>query len=271
MSGQRVSQKQVERTFANLSKSEQSTIEIFKRFHFASGSQVGRIRYNDPMSEANTRNRNRILKNLAQYNLLVRLPRQERGGSLHGSNEFLYTLSSYGQRVMWPGHAVTRPLDSSPTLKEHIEHAIEVTEMYAQLSEAKFTGKIIGIPQALGEPSSHVQFETIFREKRTVKADARFLFTYMDGNVQYDSPWFIEVERTKQSELLTIEKIRTYVAYESSLKEGEHMPLVLFVTFSPAHKAFIDNLLDLYADYARRLFYSATMENAITTMLSVQG
>jgi len=268
MKQQRVTKKQLRTIWDGLTELEQGTMTQFQAFHFSSGSQMQRILYGSTLREADTRNRNRVLKSLVQDELLMRLPRKAMPGSQNGSTEYIYTLSPLGHRLMWPESSTKMPYTPPADHKEHIEHAIEVTEVYARLKEAFCAHKIEDILYAVGEPGCHVQFETIFKEKRTVKSDARFLFTADYEGSRCDNAWFLEVERSMQGEALTIEKIQTYTAYEATLSRGDLMPNVLFVAYTPAHKAFLDRLFDNYALFARNLFHSAFIDNAVETMLT---
>jgi hypothetical protein len=264
----RMSGNRLNALWASQSESRQKVLKLLKNFHYASGSQVQRAIFNTGNADAMTRNRNRVLTSLKNDALVLRPPRHGLTGTQAKSTEYIYTLARLGGQLMWREKSTKHVYQPTHDDKEHVGHALEVTEIYARLGERQAIGQIKDLA-GYGEPASHREFVTLFGERKIAKPDAYLKFYTWRDKQRYLSEWLVEVELTKQRMEPTIEKIRTYLELEASLQAGEYMPLVIFITYNLAHKKFIDYILDKYTEGSERgLFVSKIVDEAIDVLVS---
>ncbi len=261
MSRPYLSQERLAELVAGLTERDRAVLRTIVTVRLATGAQLERLHFahDDP------RHRRRTLASMVSRNLLDRLPRQI-GGVRAGSAGYLYALGLAGQRVV--------DFDAGGTNRRgrrhwvpgwtFIAHALQVTDMYVDLVEARRAGRI-DLFDFQGEPACWRGFHRAGGARATLKPDARICV--VDG--EEERHFFVEVDRGTESRSAIVRKLDTYRGYRASGREQATaglFPWVLFVVPGSARERTIRELVQRQPHGSRELFRVVSRDEAVVAM-----
>lgn len=188
-----------------LSERDLAVLSTLERVRIASASQIERLHFVGKSSQ----HRRRALLSLSNRRLVTRLDRVI-GGVHAGSAGFLYQLSDVGQRALNHSTGLPRRLPSTPGTS-FIWHALAVTELYVQLTEASRT-QDFELLDFNAEPTCWRHYSGRGGGRAVVKPDAYVRI----GNGDYEDSWFVEVDLATEHPTTIKNKLDVYQAYWSS-------------------------------------------------------
>ncbi|MDP9340536.1 MAG: replication-relaxation family protein [Actinomycetota bacterium] len=251
----------LERLATELAERDRSILRILQTVRLASSAQLQRLHF----ANEEARNRRRVVASLVEKGFLERLPRSI-GGVRSGSAGYLYTLGAAGLRLLEieAGGAGVRARRPWVPGWAFIAHALQVTEIYVELVEARRTGRI-ELFHFQGEPGCWRTFFKAGGVRTTLKPDARVCVV----RGEYEHHYFVEVDRGTEWATAIRRKLDTYRAYWASGREQSALglfPWVLFVVPGSARAETIRDLIGRQPKESHRLFRVALVDETVETM-----
>ena len=200
--------------------------DTVNRLRLATSAQLERLHFADLSGRSRAVVRQRVLKRLIDWRVLIPLPRRV-GGFGHGSNGLVLALDSAGQWLVArqaaqrsePIH-VRRPGVPS---EQFTRHTVAVSELYCRLVEAA-RGRTFVLGDFRAEPAAWVHDP----HGGWLKPDAYVLLQ----SAEYDDHWWIEADRATESLPTLRRKLLAYADFERHGGTGPSgtLPRVLITT-----------------------------------------
>lgn len=210
---------------ATLSKVRVASVRQLERLHFPNQPRTAR----------------RVLAELSERRIVVRLGRSV-GGARAGSAGHVYALDVVGQRLSQqggPAHGSRLRRPWTPGVR-FLDHALAVSEVYAQLVEREREGGL-ELVEFQGEPESWRQFAPM-GVPVTLKPDAFMRL----GFENYEDSYFLEVDRATESVHTLVLKADAYHQYwNSGLEQHERgvFPKVVWLVPNQARQGVLKRAL----------------------------
>jgi protein involved in plasmid replication-relaxation len=244
---------------SSLSARDHDVLSTLATVRLASGAQLTRLHLNG----LSPRRARTVLEALADYGLIVRLPRSV-GGVRAGSAGFVYALGIGGwQLLVGPGRRRRPPLGVGTLF---VRHTLAVTEVYVGLREAERAGRLT-LARYVGEPATWRSFSGPGGGRAWLKPDAAVtvqLGSYLDD-------YWLEVDRATESTTTiarTCDRYRAYWQTGRAQADGGVFPQVLWLVPDEHRYEQIVNVLARQPEAAWKLFTVALQRDAITRIAS---
>ena len=246
-----------------LSERDWAIVEVVNRLRLVRSDQIERLLFAELSGRSRVVTRGRVLRRLADWQVLDALPRRI-GGSPRGSSGSVFALGLVGQRLLAERQLIA---GSTPRVRHAgvptdrtVGHMLAVSELYVSLDE-KATG--IG-----------AQVETFEAEPACwwsnglggyVKPDAYVLLVH--GQVR--DHWWIEADLATESLPTLKRKFLTYLDYVARGQLGPSgvIPRVLVSVPSEGRYTAVRELFSRLPDPANQLFSVITERHASDYML----
>lgn len=218
---------------------------------FLRADQLRRLLFADLSSElSRSRACQRVLRRLAQAKL-VRLVERRVGGVKRGSAAGVWCLGPVGYRLMKRVRLrVTRPHESGRP--EFLDHTLAIAEARVRLVEAARSGSL-ELARVELEPDAWREFPGPFGRPLSLRPD---LFAVTAAG-EYESHWFIEIDRGTESMPRITKKCARYQAhFQSGIEQAAHgvYPAVQWVVPDPLRAEAVRRAIDDSPDLEPALF-----------------
>ncbi|MEO1060550.1 MAG: replication-relaxation family protein [Actinomycetota bacterium] len=258
MSRRRVSPRELEQLRDDVTERDRAVLETAYAFRLVSGRQLRRLYF--PGGETEARACRRVLARLYRWGALRRLDRRV-GGLRAGSDGFVYTIGSVGERLLSaerPRRRLTEPSSA------FVAHTLDVTEFYVTLVEAIEVTDHGDVIDYQTEPACWRDFSGI-GGRQVLRPD---LYVSI-GLGELEHRWFIEVDRGTEHLPAIMRKSTTYDRYyRLGIEQTKHgnFPRVLWATTSERRADAMLRTLDA-SSLTRGLFRVVTLEHAVDALV----
>ncbi len=231
----KITRQQLYRIEENMTGRDHEVLRALSKYRFLSSDQVGRLFVTDCSTKTSqTRNRNLLLKRLADYGLIRPLWRRV-GGGKGGSEMQVWYLAPAGHRLLnlyqsgkAPRKAYSEP---SPTF---LKHTLSVAETAVQLITMCRDSEDLMLAHLETEPSCWRPFNNDGKAVQ-LKPDLFVITTYEE----YEDRWFVEMDLGTESQTQIIGKCNAYLNYYYTgieQRKSEMFPMVLFIAHTARRK-----------------------------------
>ncbi len=248
----------VKRRAYELSERDLAILQTLAKVRLATTRQLQRLHVYEGTPIGNARVTARVLKRLADNQILIRLPRQV-GGIRAGSASIVFTLARPAIALLNPESTTIR----TPSIPgdQYVGHALAVTELYANLKEIERAG-LLTVVLFKVEPRRSV---SMYMSRKLLRPDA-----YAKIHIgQYSYSWFIEMDLATERRPQLRQKIDSYLRYWGNGKEQARnrvFPKVLFLVPDSNRKTLLEELIMHVPSYARELFQVELIQDSQNTL-----
>lgn len=254
-----------------LTERDRAIIRTVGQFKLVTGKQLERLYFAGCSDTSRARNRQAVLSRLTGHQVLATVgpgrrhgQQRQMGGSLGGSQGYVYTLDLAGQRLAET--AGSRPRRPLVWYEPTAAHFLAVTELYVRLVEAERMGRL-RLEQFHAEPECWRTFD-----RQTLKPDAYVQLQIEQEGQLRRGRFFVEVDRANQYGTKISTKLPQYAAFwqyerarfQRSGKRG-HFPGVLFLVPTSERGTYLERLIQRDPETAR-LFRVALYDEAVAAM-----
>lgn len=194
-----------------LSAKEEQLLKFLLKAKYATTKQLARLYFSDSVSSSTAlRRANLTTKKLNDKGYIRHLDRHI-GGVRAGSGSFVWTISTKGLKWLKhfkPSLAITRQNHYEPTW-HHLEHTLEISEIYVQLTELKNKHLVQSIDKFQFEPNCWRGWLDKHASRMILKLDCYIEISLDD----YLDSYFIEVDKNTESLARVINKSKQYIRY----------------------------------------------------------
>ena len=231
----RLTRAQLKKLEERLSARDLSVLQALRKYRFLTSDQVGRLYFgNCSTKTSRTRNRNLLLKRLADYELIRPLTRRI-GGYHGGSLVQIWHITEAGHRLLTlntPGeHKRKRFTEPSPMF---LEHTLAIAECIVQLTLLCRNSHDLSLEAVDTEPSCWRKYKD--NGKVCYLKPDIFVITNYDN---YEDRWFMEIDLGSESSTQLLEKCNAYIEYFYSgieQKETGVFPIVTWIVKDEVRK-----------------------------------
>lgn len=242
----------------SLTERQLNLVEDLNRLRVASGAQLRQLHYSN--DEAGRRAARRDLARLTELRVLARVGRRIGG---RGSESYVYGLDLAGQRVIDSGRPRYRgPWQPMPT---HLQHALEVTDLYVQLRSN--SSQACQLARFDAEPAAWRRFYGQGGVPATLKPDA---FVIVNNGV-FEDRFFLEVDRATEPTTRLAGKAKVYVDYwQTGREQAQHgvFPLVIWVVPDERRVQQVGATMTRVAKTGLELFSVVTKDDVLAKLLA---
>ena len=243
---------------SELSTRDRAILADVARLKVMSGQQLRRLHYAD---SANGRRLARLdLKRLSDKQLLARLGRRV-GGERAGSEGFIYSLDTAGQRLLLPHERrYRRPWTPG---NQFLTHALAVAELSVEL---RLRSNSCRLESFDAEPDCWRSFYGPGGHRAWLKPDA-YVVTIA---AQFEDHWFIELDLSTESGPRLATKMRSYLRYWQSGREQVHLglfPRVVWIVPDRPRLDFVEGVIAEQPAEAQPLFAVLMAQTAAHQLL----
>lgn len=203
---------------ANLSKRDLAILDTLRQYRLASSQQLERWYFTSHATPvAAARAARRSLRRLADFGLISHLHRRI-GGVRAGSAGLVWHLTRAGWKLLAAATAVTPParLDlAEPSLRQ-ADHTLAITEVAVRLHETADAGRCELI-ELTPEPACWRRYFGPWGANLILKPDLSATTAQPGSN--FETIWFLEIDRASESLATIACKVRQYEAYRQSGRE----------------------------------------------------
>lgn len=215
---------------AGLSQRDLAVLAAVGQHRFLSTIQIQRLHFHDHASPlSSSRSARRVIRRLAQEQLLSALPRRV-GGFTAGSVASIWHLSPPGLRLLartTPEHSTARQREPSPRL---VDHYLSIAEAHIGLIEAARAERF-ALSRVELEPRSWRRYLGGYGQAEVLKPDISITTTSPDG--AYEDHWFIEVDLGSEHPPTVVRKCQQYQAFRATGQQQQTsgvFPLAVWAT-----------------------------------------
>lgn len=228
-----------------------------------SGSQLQRIHVPGGTPLGRVRTARRLLRRLADLDVLARLDRRVGGPLGPGSDDYTYILGLGGQRLArsrgWlpPGRG-RKPAEFGLAF---LAHRLAVSELHARIIEGAREGRY-NIEALTPEPGCWRSYVGPTGARLSLKPDSYARLTTRD----HLHANFIEVDLATESGSTIERKLRAYYAYYQTGQERDPFPRVVFIVPSAVRANMLTTVAGRLPAEAWQLFRITTFDRVIEAL-----
>jgi hypothetical protein len=253
----RVRQRHVEWVADRLTQRDQHIVIDLARMRLLTGAQIERLRFCDLYGRSRSVVRWRVLKRLADWRVLLPLPR--RVGGPAGSAVTTYTLDTAGLALL---PLLARDSDDQPSLRRpgtpgerFLRHVLAVSELYVKLVEAT-RNSTTQLVDFRAEPAAWMPNGL----GGWLKPDAYLMLATDD----IEDCWAVEVDKATEHLPTLKRKVQAYLDFHQRGQLGPHgvMPRVLITVPDTKRQEAVAAMLNQLPSPANILLHVITEEHA---------
>jgi hypothetical protein len=229
------------------------------RLRLVGGLQLERLHFHELSGKSRSVVRWRVLKRLADAQILTPLPRRV-GGGLRGSAQLTYALDVLGERLLRLRRNLRQDSERirRPGLpgQRFVQHTLAVSELYVGLVEQSRSGSFT-LDEFLAEPAAWWPNGA----GGCMKPDAYLAISTNDVT----DHWWIEVDLATEAAPTLRGKFLAYLdfVHQGQLGPSDTVPRVLMTVPSEGRADVMASVLSKLPEPARELFMVVTQNQAI--------